>query len=188
MVGPGKILGVESGDYLYYDHLLMAEDEEGVILYAYDSTVWDLNDRLVYRQRAKDLVLVTVPFVAGSVNHNWDFHFPVILFDRHPEAVQARLEIAVPGQKDGYVVKCQRNHEGYLIGEIVHKGDYYSSTKTDWIMQLSALSDSSSATTDLTVIPVHVCLYDVEGELIHEETIELYSVAYENQERQKGGT
>ena len=186
MVGPGKILGIETGDYLYYDHVLLAEDEEGVILYACDSRIWHRNDKLVYRQRRGDLMMLTLPIMPGQLNHHWDFRFPVVLFDRHPEAVRARIGIEVPGQENGYTVTCQRNHQGYFFGEIVHVGDFYSGTKAEWLQLLADLSNSSSGTTDLTVISARVRLYDQEDHLIHEETIELCSVSYENREKQKG--
>mgnify|MGYP006967299395 CR=1 FL=1 len=110
----------------------------------------------------------------------------MVLFDRHPEAVRARIEIEVPGQENGYTVTCQRNHQGYFFGEIVHVGDFYSGTKAEWLQLLADLSNSSSVTTDLTVISVRVRLYDQEDHLIHEETIELCSVSCENREKQKG--
>lgn len=186
MVGPGKILGVETGDYLYYDHVLLAEDEEGVILYAYDSEIWHRNDKLVYRQRRGDLMMLTLPIMPGQLNHHWDFRLPVVLFDRHPKAVRADVEIAMPNLDKTCLVKCQRNRDGYLWGEIFHKSNSYNGAKAEWLQLLADLSNSASGTTDLIVLPVQVRLYDQEDHLIHEETIELCSVAYENREKQKG--
>ena len=99
LVGPGRILGIEKVDFSYYDHLLIAEDEEGVILYAYDSQVWYRNEQLSYRAKTGDIMVLTGPAVVGSLNRHWDFELPIVVFGALAEAARARVEIAMPGEK-----------------------------------------------------------------------------------------
>ncbi len=179
LVGPGRILGMEEVDFSFYDHLLIAEDDEGVILYAYDSQVWYRNEQLSYRHKTGDVMVLTGPAHAGSLNRHWDFELPVVVFGAPAEAVRAQVEIDMPGRQDSYVVECLRKNPGYLFGTISYEGHENGQEEVYLLQQLADISSSQSAGGDRTVIPIHIWLYDESGTLLDEENIELYSVAYE---------
>ena len=179
LVGPGRILGIETVDFSYYDHLLIAEDEEGVILYAYDSQVWYRSEQMSYRTKTGDVMVLAGPVLTGSLDRHWDFELPVVVFGAPAEAVRARVEIAMPGREDSYVVECLQNNEGYLFGTISYEGHENGQEEVDLLQQLADISSSQSASGDMTVIPIRVWLYDESDMLLAEENIELYSVAYE---------
>ena len=183
LVGPGKILGIEAGDFSYYDHLLIAEDQEGVILYAYDSKVWYRNEQLSYREKTGDIMVLAGPSYAGSLNRHWDFEVPIVLFGTPAKVTHAQVEIVTGGQNN-YIVECVRTNQGYLYGIISYKGRETGQWEVDLLQKLSDLSSSQSCSMDMTVIPIHVRMYDEEDRLVGEETVELYSVAYESHKRE----
>ena len=184
LVGPGEILGIEAGDFSYYDHLLIAEDQEGVILYAYDSKVWYRNEQLSYREKTGDIMVLAGPSYAGSLNWHWDFEVPIVLFGTPAKVTHAQVEIVTGGQNN-YIVECVRTNQGYLYGIISYKGRETGQWEVDLLQKLSDLSSSQSCSMDMTVIPIHVRMYDETERLVGEETVELYSVAYESHKRER---
>ncbi|MBP3701464.1 MAG: hypothetical protein J6I64_06215, partial [Lachnospiraceae bacterium] len=112
LIGPGQILGIEEVDFSYYDHLLIAEDAEGVILYAYDSRVWYRNEQLSYRTKTDDIMVLAGPANAGSLNRHWDFELPVVMFGVPDNVTWASAEIAMPGREEPYMVECRRKNSG----------------------------------------------------------------------------
>ncbi len=183
LVGPGEILGIEEVDFSYYDHLLIAEDQEGVILYAYDSKVWYRNEQLSYREKTGDIMVLAGPAHAGSLNRHWDFELPIVIFGMPAQVTQAKVEI-ITDWLQNYVVECVRTNPGYLFGTISHAGREDGQGEIYFVQQLSDLSSSQSGSMDMTVIPIHISMYDEEDRLVGEETVELYSVAYESHKRE----
>jgi len=184
LVGPGEILGIEAGDFSHYDHLLVAEDPKGVILYAYDSKLWYRNEQLSYREKTGDIMVLTGPSYAGSLNRLWDFQVPVVVFGTPAEVTHAQVEIVTGGQNN-YIVECVRRNQGYLYGTISYRGRETGQWEVDLLQQLADLSSSQSCSMDMTVIPIHVSMYDEADKLVGEKNVELYSVAYESHQREE---
>lgn len=185
LVGPGEILGIEEGDFPQYDHLLIAEDPNGVILYAYDSRVWYRNDQLSYREKTGDIMVFTGPAYAGSMNRHWDFVVPVVVVGVPEEITRAEVEI-VTGGENNYLVKCTRTNQGYLYGTISYRGRETGQWEVEFLQQLADLSNSQSGSMDMTAIPMAIRMYDEDDDLVEEKNIALYSVAYESHMRKEG--
>ncbi len=182
LVGPAVILGIEEVDFSYYDHLLIAEDQEGVILYAYDSKVWYRNEQLSYREKTGDIMVLAGPTHAGNLNRHWDFEFPVVVFGMPAQVTRARVEIVTDGSQN-YLAECVRTNPGYLFGTVSHKGREDGQGEIYFVQQLSDLSSSQSGSMDMTVVPIYIRMYDAEDRLVEEKKVELYSVAYESHKR-----
>ena len=185
LVGPGEILGIEEVDFSYYDHLLIAEDEEGVMLYAYDSQVWYRNEQLSYRTKTGEVMVLIGPANVGSLNRYWSFELPVVVFGAPAGVSRARVEIAMPGRSESYVVDCGQTQPGYLFGMISYEKREEGQEEIALLQQLADISSSNSGSRDMTVVPVHIKMYDATDALAGEESIELYSVAYESHEKRK---
>lgn len=106
-VGPSEILFNEETENYLYDHLILAETEQGVITYATDE---NKSASFNYFKKTGAITVVSAPkyypFYWGL--DNLQISLPVFVVDDYPEAVYAELEICVKG-----VQKYNLNGESY---------------------------------------------------------------------------
>ena len=93
LVGPSTILFSDEVEHYYYDHLVLAETEWGVITWV-DDDLRGFN----YLEKTGDLTIVAAP----KEPFDWGYRFwakklPVFLVDDYPEAIRAELELDIEG-------------------------------------------------------------------------------------------
>ena len=91
MVGPSRVLGIEQMETTYADQLVIAETEEGVILFADTEMMGDYG--FAYQEKTQDIMVCVAPIFLSSIRPPNGDDLTVILFDDYPEAVRAEVEL-----------------------------------------------------------------------------------------------
>lgn len=186
LVGPSQILGVETVDGLLTNTLVVAKTEEGVILYTQKHEAnWPVNP-LVYRERTGDLMVCGSPAMLSTIVPPEGDDLTVILFDDHPQAVRAELDMELFWEdretgkqyRYSYSLSGTRTNPGYIRMD-------YDVQWHDWlgindhpeniaIHQFVTHSGDCSYKAPAGEYPATVRLYDGNGQLIHEENTFLF--------------
>lgn len=195
MLGPATILGTESIDCVHYGYLyntlVVAKTDHGSILYC---TRLNHAEELYYRENSSDLTVMALPNGGMSWYYEEPRQLNVILFDDYPNAVRAELEMLVkssdspmPGIQYHYKLTAQRQNAGYFrFIHTIYGSDYIDNDN----MAMKILTDiTSRADVDEFYywersIPATIRLYDQDGNLIVEKTLELRSIGTEELEKQ----
>ena len=119
MVGPAEILTICDIENASYEHLLVADDGEGVVLFGYSNTLGD-HHNLVYRKKTGDLTVLAAPDFRFFGAEEYVLDLPVFLFDEYPAAARAELEMTLSTTlndvyfEKNYFLESQREGEGYF--------------------------------------------------------------------------
>lgn len=190
MVGPGEILGVLDGfEFGWYEQLLLAETEEGVIQYCFTEenlgfAFWSRSfssyeGTLIYREKQGPVSIMAASgiFVLASDDEDVNFSWPIILFDDCPKAVRAEIELRLTGEYNfseydySYQLNARREVGGYFEFELATTG---GGTKEAYaIAQVCELYGEYGGRGDS--IPVTVRLYDQNDEVIYNGEVLLQS-------------
>ena len=173
LVGPGKILGVVDPEGQPYGSLVLAREEDAVMLYAWDR--WDPARReFVYLESRGPMALAAAP--GDKVLWLQPYTtIPVYLFDQSPEAVRAELELTLSGEYRGerhtvtYSLESRREGEGYFGFTI--RSTTCLGAEGYLLSMLRHVTGNSMADTSRTGIQAAVRLYGAEDRLL--ETQEL---------------
>lgn len=117
-VGPSKILAVEQMENMDYDRLILADDGEGVILYAYDG-IGSENTDFIYLEKTGDMIVAAAPG-DDLLWYQTQVSLPVFLFVDNSRAVRAEMDITLHGEYMGetfektYFLESQRENPGYF--------------------------------------------------------------------------
>ena len=164
MVGPGEILGISTIDLspgmknTAYK-LLAARTEHGVIVY---------DGSLMYRKDlGEDVILVA----GGGSSY---YGMPLVLFDKYPQAVYAKLELEVNHAicaGDEYIgnvieMEAQREERGYFIFLL----DGGEGVETSRVSRFCAGQDVYSEP-----VPALLRLFDQDGEVVLSTRMEMLS-------------
>lgn len=179
LVGPGEVLATLKPQGQEYSHLVLAEAEEGVMLYAWDR--WNVEAReFVYLAKDGPLTVAAAP---GKELLWLQTHasLPVYLFDDYADAVRAELDLTLTGEYEGdfyhntYQLESNREGEGYFAFEI--QTDSSDGWEGQRLTKLRNVTGNSMADTAQTVIHAAVRLYDANGDLLVDTNLEIRSAA-----------
>lgn len=188
LIGPGKILGSVAMENpgLGYDSLLLAETDEGVILYTYNENGFSIlsdkrtssnEGRMIYREKGEHVTVMAPP---GHLllEYKKGFSHPVILFDDCPSAVRAELDLYLNtnGYGDAEVtwnLSAQRENTGFFWFDLVANAESTEELENQVrsIFCLYRMFDTSRG----DEFPATVRLYDRNDGLILKETFVVHS-------------
>lgn len=181
LVGPSEILAHIRPDGTPYNHLILADDGDGVILYAYDR--WDpAATELLYIEKAGDLTIAAAPDDTFYPKENRAV-IPIVLFHEGTRAVRAELELTLTADYEGethqktYQLQSEQTFDGCFLFSIEVHSQMPLGAEGQLLFTLQTVTGNSMADTRDTVIPATVRLYDQDDDLIREETIQIRSAA-----------
>lgn len=176
LVGPGRILGKEEIDFSYYETMIVAETEEGVILWVSGNDL-DRSD-LVYKEKNGGNLLLAAPGHLGYMTVADEVHLPLVLFDRHPRAVRAELQFTLREIINGeefektYFLSADRETSGYFLFTLNVESDWPDGTDEERLtLQIFANIASGKGNQQDYNVPVQIWLYDGRDKLIAEDSI-----------------
>lgn len=179
MVGPGEILGIEDLGNTWFDKLIVAQTQEGVILYAGEHTNRDTINFLVYRPFTEDVMICGSPALLSNLAPPHGDPLTIILFDRYPEAVRAELDVELFWENN--FTSRQHRYQYTLTGERTKPGYFRLDMEYEWkgyigiqehpedaaINEFAKNSRDASYRAPEGEYPATVRLYDGEGNLIY---------------------
>lgn len=181
LVGPSEILAQLNPEGTAYDHLVLASTGDSVTLFGYDR--WDPRlTTLVYREKTGPITVAAAP----GDTHFWaepKASIPVFVFDSHPDALRAELDITLSATYEGeyfektYCLTAARESSGYFAFtlEAANIRNLGAEGRAIYILQ-NICSNSMADTLDVA-IPATVRLYDSQGSLLLEENLTIRSTA-----------
>lgn len=189
LVGPGKILGsvpIYGGSHDAYHQMLVAEDEEGLILYPYHLGSGGYT-KLRYLEKTGDVTFFTEP---RELMYDWEsieeFSMTVGILDTYPEAVRAEMELTLryqinvddPVFEKTYILESRREIPGLFTFQLSDQ-DATGLWVMGYAMEvLMCLTDPQAYGLyyDCSV-PVTVRLYGEKDDLILDKSMDIVSYA-----------
>ena len=181
LLGPSRILGIEEIHHRPYEQMIIADDGDGVILWLWGE---DLDRRqLIYREKYTDPLLLAAP---GNMSFGieTEIHAPIVLFDREPKAARAEIEFTVDINYNGkdyittYVLESERTAQGYFLFTLDLEGSGALGLGGEGAAVSRFVNISANwETYPKYHYPVQVRFYDILGNPIGEETIEIRTAA-----------
>lgn len=92
LVGPSQILAGFDQESLGYNHLILAETAEAIILFQSSGNPWD-QGRLTYREKTGPVTILTVPRLGWHLYDAPVIDLPVFVFHDYHNAVRAELDL-----------------------------------------------------------------------------------------------
>ena len=92
LVGPSRIVASFEQPAVGYDHLILAETADAVILFQSSSNPWD-QGRLTYREKTGPVTILTVPKMGYGLYDQEVIDLPVFVFHDYHNAVRAELDL-----------------------------------------------------------------------------------------------
>ena len=183
LVGPGTVLAHLELEKMDYTDLILAEDEENVILYITHDHDFEPAE-LACREKTGDLTVLAAPsYRGGSWSATYDQHLPVFLFDDYPEALRAEMELTLSVHYAGeyfsktYSLKSDRANDGFFQFDIYAHNAEGLKAEGYALYMLSNLSSNTMNAYISTAVPVTVRLYDSNNNLILTRQLEIRSTA-----------
>ena len=97
LVGPAQI--IENEDLLngMYDHFMVAEDGDGVILYLYNDFEyrWNWGGYFLYWEKSEGITVLPAPTHTYWGADEFIIDLPILVFHDHPGAVRAELDLTI---------------------------------------------------------------------------------------------
>lgn len=187
LVGPSKILGIETVDGMWGDTYVIADNGDSAILYLCDSpTTFGLNYsnsyRLIYRPKMGSVSVYGLHQYAIGF---FDNTYTLIVMDDYPEAVRAELELELFWQdsetlevfRKAYSLSAVREHPGYFRMDILFASDEDAQQERNAIGQFSCWSANPPTYLGEYSYPATVRLYNDADELICERSLDLFPEA-----------
>lgn len=122
MVGPSEILAHIRPDGTPYSHLILADDEDGVVLFTYSR--WDSAvTELLYIEKTGDLTIAAAPDQTFYPKEN-RASVPIVLFHEGSRAVRAELELTLSADYEGeahqktYYLQSEQAFDGCFLFRI----------------------------------------------------------------------
>lgn len=92
LVGPSHILASFDQSAVGYDHLILAETANAIILFQSSPNPWD-QGRLTYREKTGPVTILTIPDIDWGLYDAPVIDLPVFVFHDCPGAVRAELDL-----------------------------------------------------------------------------------------------
>ena len=209
LVGPSKILEIVDLPANEYDHMIVADDGDAVILFGYNDVNyrWDWNT-FVYREKRNGITALPIPAHHYGIEEQV-IELPIFLFHNYPNAVRAELEFTL-GESleipetvmlpDGsvtqryfeksYTLESQREIDGYfrfhlhaeIEGKYVGPQDlevWKATSGEGTALRMFARMAFENGMYLHEYVPMTVRLYDRNNGLIVEDTFNFRSTAGE---------
>ena len=173
LVGPGEILAMEEIDFSYYKTMIVAETEEGVILWVSAPEI-DRSD-LVYQEKNGENILLAAPGTGGFMTVADEVHLPLVLFDQIPRAIRSEMQFTLREEINGeifektYCLSADRSASGFFLFTL-NTDDTYTNQEA-LTLQIFANIASDQEHWQNYNVPVQIRFYDGRDRLIGEETI-----------------
>lgn len=179
LVGPAKILDIIEVDMSGYNHLLLADDGDGVILYTYlisSNKVSSESGQLVYREKTGGVTVVPAP-AYGLTFTGISATLPVIVFDEYPDAVRAELDISLYEIDTGsdapvmldFSLTSSREADGYFRFDVSYFGEDYRGKEVQMINDLGYTSAYGNRLS--YAYPAKVRLYNAQNVMLYEQSL-----------------
>lgn len=215
LVGPSKILHIMDPEGLGYQHLLAADDGEGVILFGYSDYHWDQGD-LFYREKKGPVTVLAAPNSGMLLLYADVIDLPVFVFHDCTNAVRAELELEfgegveyaqVNWEQDDVVIETtyektlhlesDENHSGVFVFNIHAEPDgkleeqygielWQPLASEGYALEIFSDMTDSPQSYCTYYIPATVRLYDWNDNLIAEEQLNIRSLGGERYARGEG--
>lgn len=183
LVGPGKILAHLELEKMDYTDLILAEDEENIILYITHEHDFEPAE-LACREKTGDLTVLAAPcYRGGSWSTALEQHLPVFLFDEYPEAARAEMELTLSTHSNGedfsktYKLESHREYDGFFQFDIFAHNAQGLKAEGYALHAFSNLSANALNPHIGIAVPVTVRLYGSDNCLILERHLEVRSTA-----------
>lgn len=92
LVGPAQILASFGADGFLYEHVILAQERDAVLVFQSSSDPWDPG-QLTYREKTGAVTVMTIPNVRHDLYSQRIIDLPVFVFHEYPSAVRAELEL-----------------------------------------------------------------------------------------------
>lgn len=179
LIGPGEILGIEDADFSMWDHMIVAQTDEGAILWVSSR---DHNaSTLAYRETGEGTILMAAP---GALGSGETVSLPLVLFNDQPRARWAELRFTLWSDLNGehfeksYTLTSQRHAQSYFLFRL--DADIVEPRMMD--AELAAIQTFANISAGLEkdrdyAVAVQVTYFDASGDTIGEESM-IISSAY----------
>lgn len=184
LVGPSDILAQVRMKGTPYDHLVLAKGETSVTLFSFSRG--KRGGELVYIETEGSLTIAAAP---DNTYYPLETKavIPVVLFDSHPAAVRAEVELTLsavwkdkPEQRT-YTLSADREYGGCFLFTIEATDSPTLGSEGMLLQTLLQVTGNSMADTADLSIPAAVRLYDETDNLLAAETITIRSAAAKQQ-------
>lgn len=183
LVGPSQILGNEEIDHDRCDGMIVAETEDGVILWLYAEDLGRTS--FIYRKKYSDNMIVAGAGSTSAFVTTDHLHLPIVLFDDTPKAARAEISFTLSEiyndvyYEKTYHLEAQRNTPGYFLFTL------HADAENAWeglgaegaVIRIFANISSHLFTSVEYAIPVEIKFYDITGALIKTDTVTVRSEA-----------
>lgn len=182
LVGPSEILGIYERDFSTYDRLLLAQTEDGVVIFA-ESTETKEAPQFIYRRKTGSLTVLVAPDPAPMDLYASKKKMTILAFDSCPEAASAQIEFTLSAKLDGvpfqktYTLKAERQMSGVFIFDFCALSRFYLGTEAYALQIMSLLSGYCGSNYYGIEFPVTVSFYDAQGLLIRQDSTVISSPA-----------
>lgn len=187
LVGPSKILGIETVDGMWGDTYVIGDNGDSAILYLCNRPTaggfhYSSAYNLIYRPKMGSVSVYGLHrFAFGLL----DDTYPLIVMDDYPEAVRAELELDLCWQdsetlapfRKAYSLSAVREQPGYFRMDIVLDSSRDDQLEREAIEQLSGwIADPPTYLAEASCL-ADVRLYNEADELICQQTVDLFPEA-----------
>ena len=206
LVGPAEIIEIIDLPNGLDDHVLVADDGEGVVLFHYDDFEFRWFSDFLYREKSQGITVLPVPNHTLFGSDLYVVDLPILVFHDHPGAIWAELELVIDEgmgvretqwEEGGevhieyfektYRMEAVKYIDGYFRFNLHTESedwyvDEYGQTRgtplgnEGWALQTLCRMMSEFRTYLQEYATATVRLYDVENNLITEETVIIRSV------------
>lgn len=183
LVGPGTILAQLKPDGGSRDRIILAQTDEGVMLYRYRRDKAAARE-IIYRQKTDGLAILTVPENDYRPSEQ-QMTLPIYLFDDCADAVRAELDITFSTDRDGehyektYSLSAQREGDGYFAFSIFAQNAAGLGTEGYALHLFRVISGNTMGYWEDVAIPAAVRFYDESGQLLRQQSLVIRSQAVE---------
>ena len=95
LVGPAGIVEIIDLPNGLDDHVLVADDGDGVVLFHYNDFEFRWENYFLYREKSEGITVLPVPNHTHFGSDLYELDMPILVFHDHPGAVRAELELVI---------------------------------------------------------------------------------------------
>lgn len=182
LIGPAQILGIYERDFSTYDRFLLAETEDGVVIFA--ESLQNLESpTLVYREKTGDLTVLAAPDTSPLNPDAKEKKMTVFAFDSCPDALTAKLELTLSAEYQGssfektYVLEATREIPGVFCFKLHTLSRFPLEAEAYALQILTLISGYCGSNYYGCEFPATVSFYDAQGNLLATESTVISSPA-----------
>ena len=95
LTGPAEIIEIIDLPNGLDDHVLVADDGDGVVLFHYNDFDFRWENYFLYREKSEGITVLPVPNHTHFGSELYVLDMPILVFHNHPEAIWAELELVI---------------------------------------------------------------------------------------------